>query len=150
MSEDKSPDSHLFKPGVSANPAGRPKDAINRPNLLKRSRELGIHPEDFLLYFAAGDTKKLKLEEGDISPNMRLKATIKALDKIVPDLKSVEFNAVNDEGESEGVAVRTVVVLPNNDRQTMDEASVDEIIALEDLENGMNNIIEAELLNESE
>ena len=153
--EEKPKDAHLFKPGKSPNPAGRPKDIISRPNMLKRSRELNIHPEDILLYFAAGDHKALKLDAKEISSSMRLKAAMKALDKIVPDLKSIDYNVSNDTDEAGNKTnVRTVVVLPNNDRQTMPEATADEIVALHDLERGMHEaMLEAEakeLLDESE
>ena len=123
--------------------------------MLKRSRELNIHPEDILLYFAAGDHKALKLEAKDISSAMRLKAAMKALDKIVPDLKSIDYSMSNDtDSEGNRLNVKTVVVLPNNDRQIMAEATADEIVALHDLERGMHEaMLEAEakeLLDESE
>ena len=81
MTEEKNK-GHMFQPGVSGNPTGRPKDVFNRPNMLKRSRELGIAPEDLLLFYAARDYKKLGLDEGDITPNMQLKAIIEAFKQI--------------------------------------------------------------------
>ena len=131
---------HMFQPGVSGNPAGRPKDSLSRPNMLKRSRELGIAPEDFLLYFAAGNCAKLGLKEGDITPNMRLKAIIESLKKMVPDLKAIEHN-VNTDPERDG-SERTVVILPSNSR----ELAEDEFpIPLADIEEGITEAIKSQL-----
>ena len=127
-----------WKPGQSGNPDGRPKETFNRPNLLKLSRDMKIHPEEVLLHFVAGNHEALKLGKNAITANMRLKAAIEALKKMVPDLKAVEHN-VNTDPESEG-NVRSVVILPNNDRSaiTADDAA---IVPIDQLRDGVDQAI---------
>ena len=138
--------SHMFQPGQSGNSKGRPKDVINRPNLLKRSRELGIHVEDILLYFAAGNTKELNLEEGDITPNMQLKAVIESLKKMVPDLKSVDHNVSSTEDNESDTPVRTVVILPSNTRELPEDIQAEEV-AMDDISAGVKASVDAELVD---
>jgi len=145
MSEDNK--SHMFQPGQSGNSKGRPKDIINRPNLLKRSRELGIHVEDTLLYFAAGDTEKLKLPSGAITPNMQLKAVIEALKKMVPDLKSVDHNVTQpNEGDDEA-PMKTIVILPSNTRELPEDIHTEEV-PMDDITDGVKAAINAELVDD--
>ena len=145
MSEDNK--SHMFQPGQSGNSKGRPKDIINRPNLLKRSRELGIHVEDTLLYFAAGDTKKLNLEEGAITPNMQLKAVIEALKKMVPDLKSVDHTVAGPEDTEGDTPMKTVVILPSNTRELPEDIQVEEV-HMDDITDGVKAAVDAELVDD--
>lgn len=141
----KEPDnkSHLFQPGQSGNLAGRPKDAINKPNLLKRSRELNIFPEDVLLHFVAGDAEALNLKKGEITAAMRLKATVEALKKMVPDLKSIDHVVTNDTDEDD-TPMKTVIIVPSNTREISEDDSV-ELLPVDEIATGMNKAVKAGL-----
>lgn len=98
--------------GLSGRPktpgSGRKKNTRNKDSvpLKQKAAELGIDPFEILLYFAAGDWKKLGYtsetytvyskdvsnEEYTIQPSVRAKAAGEACQYIYPKLKAVEHS----------------------------------------------------------
>lgn len=96
-----------------------------------------------MLHFVAGDAEALNLKKGEITAAMRLKATVEALKKMVPDLKSIDHVVTNDTDEDDA-PMKTVIIVPSNTREISEDDSV-ELLPVDEIATGMNKAVKAGL-----
>jgi hypothetical protein len=116
--------SHLFKPGQSGNPKGRPKGlTFTRQDVINICHTLKCNPIEVLAHFANGDSEALGLnkdgKEVEVPLKMRLASAVELAGYLVPKLRSVEVAPSDEEGKLEDNSKpRLVIMLPSNGRES--------------------------------
>jgi hypothetical protein len=118
--------SHLFKPGQSGNPKGRPKEPVfSRKQVMEICAKLNCNPIEILAKFANGDVEGLKtksaskeLEITSIPLKMRLAAAVELAGYLTPKLRAVEVSTQDEDPDDGSKKPKLIIVLPSNGRES--------------------------------